>query len=72
MRIPHRGYTRDRLRQTEARIAALVHPEVAAAGRLELSPPVGRIDRAAAQALDYRPSSAAPSSGRCSRRTGSA
>jgi alpha-mannosidase len=55
MRIPHRGYTRDRLRQTEARIAALVHPEVAPVDRLELSAPVGRIDHAAAQALEYRP-----------------
>jgi alpha-mannosidase len=55
MRIPHRGYARDRLRQAEARIAALVHPEVAAVDALELSPPVGRIDRAHAQSLAYAP-----------------
>ncbi|HEX2104438.1 MAG TPA: glycoside hydrolase family 38 C-terminal domain-containing protein [Solirubrobacteraceae bacterium] len=54
-RIPHRGYTRDRLAQTEARLAALVHPEVAAVDALELSPPVDRIDRAEAQALPYAP-----------------
>jgi hypothetical protein len=55
MRIPHRGYARDRLRQTEARLAALVHPEVAPVDALELSPPAGRIDRAAAAHLEYRP-----------------
>src|SRR4051812_16697849 len=55
MRIPHRGYARDRLRQTEARMAALVHPEVAPVDRLELSPSAGRIDRAAAAGLEYRP-----------------
>jgi alpha-mannosidase len=54
-RIPHRGYTRDRLRQTEVRIAALVHPEIAPADALELSPPVGRIGHAEAQALPYEP-----------------
>jgi alpha-mannosidase len=54
-RIPHRGYARDRLIQTEARVAALVHPEVAAVDALELSPPVGRIGREAAQRIDYRP-----------------
>jgi alpha-mannosidase len=54
-RVPHRGYARDRLRQTEARIAALVHPEAAPVEALELSPPVGRIDRAAAARLEYAP-----------------
>ena len=54
-RVPHRGYARDRLRQVEARLAALVHPEVAAVDALELSPPVDRIDREAAQALEYVP-----------------
>jgi alpha-mannosidase len=54
-RIPHRGYARDRLRQTEARLAALVHPETAVVDALELSPPVDRVDRQTAQDLDYAP-----------------
>src|SRR4051794_163172 len=55
MRIPHRGYARDRLRQTEARIAALVHPEVAPVDALELTGAVGRILREQALQLEYRP-----------------
>jgi alpha-mannosidase len=52
--LPHRQYTRDRLSRTEARLAGLVHPERAPADRLSLSPPVGRIDHAAATRLPYR------------------
>jgi alpha-mannosidase len=55
MRFPHREYARERLRQTEARIASLVHAETAPVDGLELSPPVQRIDRAAAGGLAYRP-----------------
>jgi alpha-mannosidase len=51
----HRQYTRDRLRQTEARLAALVHPERVPVDGLALSPPVGRIDHTAAQELAYEP-----------------
>ncbi|MEA2270831.1 MAG: alpha-mannosidase, partial [Solirubrobacteraceae bacterium] len=53
--LPHRHYTRDRLRQTEARLAALVHGERAPVDTLELSPPVGRVDRTEAGGLPYRP-----------------
>jgi alpha-mannosidase len=53
--LPHRQYTRDRLRRTEERLAALIHPERAAVDDLELAGPVGRIDPAEAASLDYRP-----------------
>ncbi|MEA2396115.1 MAG: alpha-mannosidase [Solirubrobacteraceae bacterium] len=53
--LPHRDYTRDRLRHTEGRLAALVHAQRTPADELLLSPAVGRIDRAQAQGLDYRP-----------------
>ena len=53
--LPHRQYTRDRLRQTEARLAALVHAERAPVDTLELSPPVSRVDHDAATRLPYRP-----------------
>jgi alpha-mannosidase len=55
MRFPHRDYTRDRLRQTEARLASLVYAETAPVDAMELSPPVRRIDPAAAAGLRYRP-----------------
>jgi alpha-mannosidase len=53
--LPHRQYTRERLAHTEARLAALVHPERAAVDRMEIAGPTGRIDRSAAAALDYAP-----------------
>jgi alpha-mannosidase len=53
--LPHRQYTRDRLRRTEERLAALIHPERAPVDALELAGPVGRISPAAAERLDYAP-----------------
>jgi alpha-mannosidase len=53
--LPHRHHTRDRLRRTEERLAALVRSERAPVGTLELAGPVDRIDPAAADALDYAP-----------------
>jgi alpha-mannosidase len=52
--LPHREYTRGRLRRTQERLAALVRAQRAPVDVMELSPPVGRIDRAAAQRLEYR------------------
>jgi alpha-mannosidase len=52
--LPHRQYTRDRLRRIEERLAALIHPERAPVASLELAGPVGRIEPATADALDYR------------------
>src|SRR3954451_3265447 len=53
--LPHRQYTRDRLRRTEERLAALIHPERAPVNALELAGPVERISLAAAEQLDFRP-----------------
>src|SRR4051794_35356308 len=54
--VPPPGqYTRARLRRTEERLAALIHPERAAIARLELAGPVARIDPAKAATLEYRP-----------------
>ena len=50
----HREYTRERLQRLEERLAAAVHPERIPVDELLLAGPVGRIDHAAAQALDYR------------------
>src|SRR3954453_11561426 len=52
--LPHRQYTRDRLRRIEERLAALIHPERAPVASLELAGPVGRIEPATADALGYR------------------
>ena len=48
-------YTRGRLTQTLDRLRALVHPDRLALDELLVSPAVGRISRAEAQALEYRP-----------------
>jgi alpha-mannosidase len=53
--LPHRDYTRDRLRRVEQRLAALVHADRAPTDELALTGAVGRVDHAAAQALEYRP-----------------
>jgi len=53
--LPHRHYTRDRLRRIEERLAALIHPERAPVAALELAGPVDRVAPADADALDYRP-----------------
>jgi alpha-mannosidase len=53
--LPHRHYTRDRLRRTEERLAGLIHPERAAVASLALAGPVGRIPPEQAAGLDYRP-----------------
>ena len=53
--LPHRHYTRDRLRRTEERLAALVRPERAPVDTLEIAGPVDRIAAAEAGALDYAP-----------------
>jgi alpha-mannosidase len=53
--LPHRDYTRDRLQRAEQRLAALVHGDRAPVDELALSAAVGRIDRAAARELEYRP-----------------
>jgi alpha-mannosidase len=53
--LPHRQYTRDRLAQIEGRLGALVYAERAAVDTMEIAGPAGRIDRAAAAALDYAP-----------------
>ena len=53
--LPHRHYTRDRLRRTEERLAALVRPERAAVDTLEIAGPVDRVTAAEADALDYAP-----------------
>jgi alpha-mannosidase len=50
----HREYTRERLQRFEERLAAAVHPERVAIADLMLAGPVGRIEHAAAQALEYR------------------
>jgi alpha-mannosidase len=52
--LPHRQYTRDRIRRTEERLAALIHAERAPVDALRLSPAVSRIDHAAAAELPYR------------------
>jgi alpha-mannosidase len=49
-----RDYTRARVAQVEARLAALVHAERVGADELLLSPAVGRIGHGEAQGLDYR------------------
>jgi alpha-mannosidase len=53
--LPHRQYTRDRLRRTEERLAALIHPERAPVDALELAGPVERISFDEAAELDYEP-----------------
>jgi NADPH2:quinone reductase len=53
--LPHRQYTRDRLRRIEERLAALVHPERAAVDSLALAGPVERIGFEEAQRLAYEP-----------------
>ena len=53
--LPYRHYTRDRLRRTEERLAALVRPERAAVDTLEIAGPVDRIAAPEAEALDYAP-----------------
>jgi len=53
--LPYRHYTRDRLRRTEERLAALVRPERAAVDTLEIAGPVDRIAPAEADALAYAP-----------------
>jgi alpha-mannosidase len=52
--LPHRHYTRDRLRRVEERLAALIHPERAPVGALELAGPVDRVAPADALRLEYR------------------
>ena len=49
------AYTRGRIGQTVERLRALVHAERRPLDALLISPPVGRIARAAAQNLEYRP-----------------
>ena len=52
---PERRYQRDRVRDVEARLAALVHADRIAVQDLRLAGPVDRIPYEAAQALDFRP-----------------
>jgi alpha-mannosidase len=51
--LPHRQYTRDRIRRVEERLAAMVHGERAAVDAMRLAGPVDRIGFEAAGALDY-------------------
>jgi len=51
--LKHPGYTRDRLRQTVARLHELVYPERRPPSRLLVSPRVDRIPWAQAQELEY-------------------
>ena len=48
-------YARARIRQTLARVRALVYPELAPPTRLEIAGPVGRISHSEASELGYRP-----------------
>ena len=52
---PERRYQRDRVRDVEARLAALVHADRIAVTDLRLAGPVDRISYEAAQDLEYRP-----------------
>jgi alpha-mannosidase len=52
--LAHRDYARERLQRMEERLAAAVYPERVAAGALMLAGPVDRLERAAAQDLEYR------------------
>jgi alpha-mannosidase len=53
--IRHAEYTRARLKQTSQRLRELVHPQTRPLDELLVSPAVGRIERAEAQGLGYRP-----------------
>jgi alpha-mannosidase len=48
-------YTRGRLQQTLARVRGLVHVDTRPLASLEIAGPVGRIERAEALGLEYRP-----------------
>src|SRR6478736_2202337 len=52
--LRHPGYTRQRIAQVGDRIRALIHADALAPERLAVAGPVGRIEPAEAELLDYR------------------
>ena len=55
--LRHPTYTRDRIAQVGRRMHALIHADVRDPERLRVAGPVGRIDHAQAELLDYRDAS---------------